>query len=142
MNLQTRFWPDGSDFQTVNTNGLDGQSKIVDGSSCTGNDSAQWILQGVPAGTYEIQVFIPQYPGLTTSAHYGDTNTNVTTVNQSAEAGQWVTVAQSQAFQPGYYGYVTAMTAAGLDCGGSQGVLIFDAARFILESYNDAGGIS
>jgi hypothetical protein len=126
--LQMRFWPYGSGFQNVGTlNSPDGQSKIVDSSGCAGT-YASWVLQGVPAGNYQIQAFIPQWSGLTTSATYNPG----ATIDQASDAGQWVTVVNSQSFTPGYYGYVVASIDLQPNC--QSGVTIFDSVKFTLLS--------
>lgn len=131
--IQMRFWPYGTGFQEVG-GGIGGESKIIDPSGGAACDSyATWLLQGTPAGAYEIQAYIPPWKGLTTDAQYAPGNV---TIDQSANQGRWVVIAKSVRFSPGYYGYVSvsASLSSSDESVCDNGIVIFDAMKFTLVS--------
>ena len=146
-----RFWEIGpgdtpadsasTDFSNVDTDGYNGVSKVVEpnGSNCS--DGAQWQLQGVPSGTYEIQTFIPQSSGLTTDASYDfyyPDEPPPSTIDQATDQGQWITLTSDAVTYTGYDNAIILLVDLPVGASGTcdNGTVIFDAVRFTLLSEN------
>lgn len=137
-----RFWHYEGTYGDVQVIGDYAIAPETLGADC-GNPYVSYLVAGVPKGTYDVLVFTPDLPNLSTSVEYGAVNLgppgqwSAVSFDQTQNRGQWVKLGTVPAYEilPGYYDLEVTVRQKWLDtepgCGLTGRDVAFGPIRFI-----------